>query len=233
MRKWRYEIEKDEQVATEPLKPQQVIARLEDAVADDAVLSVDVGNVTVWTARHFNMTNQDFLISSWLGTMGCGLPGAISAKLSNPERQAVAVCGDGGFSMSMHDFPTAVKYDLPIVVVILNNQNLGMIQYEQQEKGHVNYATALENVDYAKFAEACGGKGFSVTKHEELIPALKNAFQSQKPSIIDVAIADEPPLPGKISYTQAVNYSKYMIKKLVEKKELDLPPLKKSLKRIF
>ena len=233
MRKWRYEIEKDEQVATEPLKPQQVIARLEDAVADDAVLSVDVGNVTVWTARHFNMTNQDFLISSWLGTMGCGLPGAISAKLSNPERQAVAVCGDGGFSMSMHDFPTAVKYDLPIVVVILNNQNLGMIQYEQQEKGHVNYATALENVDYAKFAEACGGKGFSVTKHEELIPALKNAFQSQKPSIIDVAIEDEPPLPGKISYTQAVNYSKYMIKKLVEKKELDLPPLKKSLKRIF
>lgn len=60
MRKWRYEVEKDEQVATEPLKPQQVIARLEDAVADDAVLSVDVGNVTVWTARHFNMTNQDF-----------------------------------------------------------------------------------------------------------------------------------------------------------------------------
>ncbi|MED2942536.1 pyruvate oxidase [Bacillus swezeyi] len=233
MNKWRYQIEKDEHEATSPLKPQQVIARLEDAVADDGVLSVDVGNVTVWMTRHFNMTNQDFLISSWLGTMGCGLPGAISAKLSYPERQVVAVCGDGGFSMSMHDFPTAVKYDLPIVVVILNNQNLGMIQYEQQEKGHLEYATALENVDYAKFAEACGGKGFSVTRHEELIPALKNAFQSQEPAIIDVAIEDEPPLPGKISYTQAANYSKYMMKKFFEKKELDLPPLKKSLKRIL
>lgn len=165
--------------------------------ADDAVLSVDVGNVTVWMARHFDMTNQDFIISSWLGTMGHGLPGAIAAKLSYPERQVVAVCGDGGFSMSMHDFPTAVKYGLPIVVVILNNQNLGMIQYEQQEKGHIEYATKLENVDYAAFAEACGGKGFSVKKHEELIPALKNAFASQKPAVIDVAIEDEPCIAGK------------------------------------
>ncbi len=233
MNKWRYHIEKDEQKATDPLKPQQVIARLQDAVADDAVLSVDVGNVTVWMARHFDMDDQDFLISSWLGTMGCGLPGAIAAKLSHPERQAVAVCGDGGFSMSMHDFPTAVKYDLPIVIVILNNQNLGMIQYEQQEKGHIEFATKLENVDYAKFAEACGGKGFSVKKHEELIPALKNAFKSQTAAVIDVAIEDEPPLPGKISYTQAASFSKYMLKKFVEKKELDLPPLKKSLRRLF
>ncbi|MFN2746696.1 MULTISPECIES: pyruvate oxidase [unclassified Bacillus (in: firmicutes)] len=233
MNKWRQQLEKDEQVATSPLKPQQVIARLEDAVADDAVLSVDVGNVTVWMARHFQMTGQEFLISSWLGTMGCGLPGAISAKLSHPGRQVVAVCGDGGFSMSMHDFPTAVKYDLPLVVVIFNNQNLGMIQYEQQEKGHLEYATDLENIDFAKFAEACGGKGFSVVKHEELIPALKSAFASQKPAIIDVTIEDEPPLPGKISYTQAANYSKYMVKKFFGKKELDLPPLKKSIKRLF
>ncbi|UOY87914.1 pyruvate oxidase [Bacillus glycinifermentans] len=233
MKKWRYHVEKDEQRATSPLKPQQVIARLQDAAADDAVLSVDVGNVTVWMARHFDMTNQDFIISSWLGTMGCGLPGAIAAKLSYPERQVVAVCGDGGFSMSMHDFPTAVKYGLPIVVVILNNQNLGMIQYEQQEKGHIEYATKLENVDYAVFAEACGGKGFSVKKHEELIPALKNAFALQKPAVIDVAIEDEPPLPGKISYMQAANFSKYMMKKFFEKQELDLPPLKKSLRRLF
>ncbi|MCD2486551.1 thiamine pyrophosphate-dependent enzyme, partial [Staphylococcus aureus] len=90
--------------------------------------------------------NQDFIVSSWLPTMGCGLPGAIAASLSEPERQAIAVCGDGGFSMVMQDLPTAVKYKLPITVVILNNENLGMIEYEQQVKGNIDYVTKLQNV---------------------------------------------------------------------------------------
>nr|WGD69521.1 thiamine pyrophosphate-dependent enzyme [Bacillus subtilis] len=97
------------------------------------MLSVDVGTVTVWMARHFKMNaNQDFIVSSWLATMGRGLAGSDhAASLSEPERQAIAVCGDGGFSMVMQDLPTAVKYKLPITVVILNNENLGMIEYEQ------------------------------------------------------------------------------------------------------
>ncbi|WP_261772937.1 thiamine pyrophosphate-dependent enzyme, partial [Bacillus tropicus] len=79
------------------------------AAAEDAVLSVDVGTVTVWMARHFKMKKQDFIVSSWLATMGCGLPGAIAASLAEPERQSIAICGDGGFSMVMQDLPTAVK----------------------------------------------------------------------------------------------------------------------------
>ena len=184
-------------------------------------------------ARHFEMKQQDFIISSWLATMGCGLPGAISAKLNEPNRQAIAVCGDGGFTMVMQDFVTAVKYKLPIVVVILNNNNLGMIEYEQQVKGNINYGIELENIDFAKFAEACGGKGISVSSHEELAPAFDQALQSDKPVIIDVAVTNEPPLPGKITYTQAAGFSKYLLKKFFEKGELDIPPLKKSLKRFF
>ncbi|WP_345806975.1 pyruvate oxidase [Bacillus pumilus] len=233
MMKWREEMDKEKSVATSPIKPQQVIARLEEAVEDDAILSVDVGNVTVWMARHFEMKQQDFIISSWLATMGCGLPGAISAKLNEPNRQAIAVCGDGGFTMVMQDFVTAVKYKLPIVVVILNNNNLGMIEYEQQVKGNINYGIELEDIDFAKFAEACGGKGISVSSHEELSPAFDTALQSDKPVIIDVAVANEPPLPGKITYTQAAGFSKYLLKKFFEKGELDIPPLKKSLKRFF
>lgn len=234
MQHWWNEIEKDETEATTPLKPQQVVARLQEAAADDAVLSVDVGTVTVWMARHFKMNaNQDFIVSSWLATMGCGLPGAIAASLSEPERQAIAVCGDGGFSMVMQDLPTAVKYKLPITVVILNNENLGMIEYEQQVKGNIDYVTKLQNVDYAAFAESCGAKGIKVTKAEELVPAFHEALHSDQPVVVDVMIGNEPPLPGKITYGQAKGFSKYMLKNFFENQKIEMPSLKKSLKRLF
>lgn len=234
MQHWWNEIEKDETEATTPLKPQQVVARLQEAAADDAVLSVDVGTVTVWMARHFKMNaKQDFIVSSWLATMGCGLPGAIASSLAEPERQAIAVCGDGGFSMVMQDLPTAVKYKLPITVVILNNENLGMIEYEQQVKGNIDYVTQLQNVDYAAFAESCGAKGIKVTKAEELAPAFHEALRSDQPVVVDVMIGNEPPLPGKITYGQAKGFSKYMLKNFFENQKIEMPSLKKSLKRLF
>ncbi|MGM0950729.1 MAG: pyruvate oxidase [Bacillota bacterium] len=234
MQHWWNEIEKDETEAATPLKPQQVVARLEEAAADDAVLSVDVGTVTVWMARHFKMkANQDFIVSSWLATMGCGLPGAIASSLSEPERQAIAVCGDGGFSMVMQDLPTAVKYKLPLTVVILNNENLGMIEYEQQVKGNIDYVTKLQNVDYAAFAESCGAKGIKVAKAEELAPAFHEALHADQPVVVDVMIGNEPPLPGKITYGQAKGFSKYMLKNFFENQKIEMPSLKKSLKRLF
>ncbi|MGG0777481.1 pyruvate oxidase [Bacillus rugosus] len=234
MQHWWNEIEKDETEAETPLKPQQVVARLQEAAADDAVLSVDVGTVTVWMARHFKMNaNQDFIVSSWLATMGCGLPGAIASSLAEPERQAIAVCGDGGFSMVMQDLPTAVKYKLPITVVILNNENLGMIEYEQQVKGNIDYVTKLQNVDYAAFAESCGAKGIKVTRAEELAPAFHEALHADQPVVVDVMIGNEPPLPGKITYGQAKGFSKYMLKNFFENQKIEMPSLKKSLKRLF
>ncbi|MCC9265489.1 pyruvate oxidase [Bacillus velezensis] len=233
MKHWWKEIEKDETEATHPLKPQQVIARLQDAAAEDAVLSVDVGTVTVWMARHFKMKKQDFIVSSWLATMGCGLPGAIAASFAEPERQSIAICGDGGFSMVMQDLPTAVKYKLPITVVILNNENLGMIEYEQRVKGNIDYVTQLQNMDYAAFAKSCGAKGIKVTKHEELAPAFHEALNSNEPVVIDAVIGDEPPLPGKITYGQAKGFSKYMLKNFFENQKIEMPSLKKSLKRLF
>ncbi len=87
--------------------------------------------------------------------MGCGLPAAIAGKLAHPEKQSVAVCGDGGFTMVMQDFVTAVKYKLPIVVVVLNNSEIGMIKYEQAIQGHLDYQTQLGEMNFAKFAESC------------------------------------------------------------------------------
>lgn len=232
MEKWWEHIKHDEEETTGPIKPQQVIPALQEVVDDDAILSVDVGNTTVWMARHFRMTNQEFVISSWLATMGCGLPGALAGKIAYPERQVVSVCGDGGFTMVMQDFLTAVKYNLPIVFVIMNNEKIGMIKYEQQEMGSVEYRTDLESFNFAGFAENCGGKGFRVEKHEDLSPSLKAAASHNQPVIIDVCIDDQPPLPGKISYDQVTSYSKHTVKKLFEKGKLDLPPVKKGVKRL-
>ncbi len=81
--------------------------------------------------RNFLVRNQKFIISSWLATLGCGLPGAIAGKLAFPDKQVVAVVGDGGFAMTMADFVTAVKYNLPIVVIVLNNFKIAMIKFEQ------------------------------------------------------------------------------------------------------
>ncbi|OIU70439.1 pyruvate oxidase [Rossellomorea aquimaris] len=233
MKNWWKHVEKDEVEATTPIKPPQVIPMIQKIADHDATLSVDVGNVTVWTARHFRMTHQKFIISSWMATMGCGLPGAIASALANPGRQAIAVCGDGGFTMVMHDFVTAVKYKLPIFVVILNNRKIGMIKYEQESIGHLEYETDLQDIDFAQFAKACGGEGYRVVRHEDLEPAFDMAAKSNKPVIIDVHIEDQPPLPGKITMDQAAGYSKHVMKKFFKQHEAEMPPLRKALKRLF
>ncbi|WP_221566611.1 pyruvate oxidase [Alkalihalobacillus sp. TS-13] len=233
MANWWRHIEKEENHVSSPIKPQEVIPKLQEIVEDDAIVSVDVGNVTVWMARHFQITRQKFLISSWMATMGCGLPGAIAGSLAYPERQVITVCGDGGFSMVMHDFVTAVKYEMPIIVVIMNNQKIGMIKYEQEEQGHLEYGTDLKNIDFAAFARSCGGEGYTVMNHRELSATFKKAAQANKPVIVDVVIEDQPPLPGKITYGQAAGYSKHVMKKFFKEHEVDMPPLKKALKRIF
>ncbi|MDR7001136.1 pyruvate oxidase [Neobacillus niacini] len=226
MKKWWGRLERQEENGSVPLKPQRVIRSLQEVTSDDAILSVDVGNVTVWMARHFHMTNQKFIISSWLATLGCGLPGAIAGKIAYPEKQVIAVCGDGGFGMMMADFVTAVKYNLPIVVIVLNNHKIAMIKFEQEVMGNIEYETDLTNPNFAQYADACGGIGYRIEQPEELLTALQQAVQQNKPCIVDVVVdADEAPMPAKITYAQAAGYTKHMLKVFLEEGKLDLPPL--------
>lgn len=232
MNDWRIALQEEKRSTEDPLHAPQVMYELEKHMQPGAIISGDVGNVTVWLARFLHLVNQKFIISGWLATMGSGLPGAIAAKQANPDKQVIGVSGDGGFSMVMHDFVTAVKYDLPIKMIVLNNSKIGMIKYEQEQMGHLNYATNLGEVDFAKFAEACGGEGYRIESFEDLAPKMKQAFVSNKPVIIDVVIEDQAPLPGKIEYQSAVNFSKYIVKEFFENGNLDLPDMKKSLKRL-
>jgi pyruvate oxidase len=224
MKQWWERLNRQEADESTPIKPQRVIQALQKVARDDAILSVDVGNVTVWMARHFRMTDQQFIISSWLATLGCGLPGAIAGKLAFPDKQIFAICGDGGFGMTMNDFVTAVKYRLPIVVVVLNNHKIAMIKFEQEAMGNVEFGTDLTNPNFAQYAEACGGVGYRVEHPEELMPAFEKAVAQNKPCIIDVVVdADEAPMPPKITFAQAAGYAKHILKELFEEGKVDLP----------
>ncbi|GAA5344474.1 pyruvate oxidase [Planifilum fimeticola] len=213
MKDWREKMKRQGMSDRLPLRPQTVPVALQEVLEEDAIISCDVGNVTVWMARNFMLSDQKFITSSWLATLGCGLPGAIAGKLSFPEKQVVAVCGDGGFGMLMSDFVTAVKYGLPIVVIVLNNQKIAMIKFEQEVMGNAEFGTDLKNPDFARFAEDCGGIGFRVETREELRQALQRAFTIKKPVIIDVLVdPDEPPMPAVITFSQAKNYAIHLLK---------------------
>ena len=185
-RDWDAQRDREADPAAIPLRPPFIMKVLSDAIPDDAVITVDVGENQWWFGRNFRMKRQRFAMSGYLGTMGFGFPAAIAAKIAYPEKKVVCITGDGGFSQSMSDFVTAVKYQLPMVVVVLNNRQLGMIQVEQLTEHYPNFGTDLQNPDFAAYAEACGGKGIKVARPGELREAFMRAMDLDMPVILDV-----------------------------------------------
>src|SRR5213078_1583288 len=149
-----------------PMKPQVVAWELGKHLAENAIISCDSGTVATWFARQIPVKRgQMHSLSGTLATMACGLPYTIAAQVAHPERQCVAFVGDGGFSMLMAEFVTAVKYKLPIKVVVMKNNSLGQIKWEQMVMlGNPEYGCELQPIDFAAFARACGGVGITVTE---------------------------------------------------------------------
>ncbi len=187
---WHDKLQADIDKQTDKLQPQQVLGEIQHIMERDAVVSLDVGSITIWTAKYLQLTGQKLVLSSWLGTMGCGLPGALAAKLAYPDRQAIAIVGDGGFSMGMQDFVTAVKYDLPMIVIVFNNQKLQLIEDEQKMTGNKPTNVELANIDFAAFGIACGGEGYTVKTRKDLQDALSKAKTSKRPVVIDAYVED-------------------------------------------
>ena len=208
MSKWQEEQEEDERDESVPIKPQLLARMVGDLARDDAVFTCDTGTVTAWCARHLRIhAGQMFSLSASLGSMAYALPAAIGAQLRFPDRQVVAMTGDGGFSMLMADFLTAVDYALPITVVIFNNSKLGLIKGEQEAKGIPEFQTDLRNPDFAEYARLCGGEGYRVTEPAALEEALSHAMNGGRPAIVDVVVSpDELPMPPRIGLDQAVGY---------------------------
>ena len=194
-----------------PLKPQVVAHELSALLADDAIISTDSGTVTAWAARHIRIRRgQQFSCSGNLATMAPGLPYTIAAQLAYPGRQCVAFVGDGAFAMLMAEFATAVKYELPITVVVIRNDTLGMIKWEQMVfLGNPEYGVQLNPIDFVKFAEACGGVGFRCEKAKEVRGVLKEALASKRPALVEAVVDPyEPPMPPHIQLKQAEHMAK-------------------------
>ena len=129
---------------------------------------------------------QKLVMSGILATMGFGLPGALAAALAYPERQIVCLTGDGGLTMVLGDFLTALKYRLNVKVFVMNNKRLGMIMQEQKVEGYEGWQTDLYDYNFADFAEHSGGLGIKVTEPAELPKAVERALASDKPTIMDI-----------------------------------------------
>jgi pyruvate dehydrogenase (quinone) len=215
VREWREQLREEAEVDAFPIKPQRVAWELGKLAAKDAIISGDSGTNTVFLARFFDMqAGQLFSCSGTLASMGSGLPYAIAAKLAHPQRQSIAFVGDGGFSMLMAEFATAVKYELPIVVVVLKNNSLGQIKWEQLVfLGNPEFGCELQPIDFAKFAEACGGVGITVDNSGSLKPTLEIALGLGRPVLVEVPVDPYvPPMPPKIKAKQALNFSKALAK---------------------
>ena len=205
---WRQRRHKQERSDDLPIRPQRLIADIAAEAPDDAIFLCDTGTSTAWTARHLPVgEEQRYTLSSGLGSMAFAMPGAIGAQLAFPDRRAIAIAGDGGFAMLMADFVTAVRYELPIVCVVLNNSKLGFIALEQQGKGLPEHSIDLLNPDFARFAECCGGVGITVEKPADIRPALREALAGDRPAVIDVIVnPDELIMPPRITIEQAASF---------------------------
>jgi pyruvate dehydrogenase (quinone)/pyruvate oxidase len=215
MKEWWEIMQIRETHGDSPIKPQRVAYELSKLAKDDCIISTDSGTITCWVARHFRMRGaQQFSCSGTLATMAPALPYTIAAQIAYPDRQCIAFIGDGGFTMLMGDFATAVKYDLPIVVVVIKNNVLGQIKWEQIVfLGNPEYGVDLQPIDFAKFAEACGGVGIAVDRPEDIAPALEKALSLKKPCVVEVTVDPfEPPMPPKVTVQQALHFTEALTK---------------------
>jgi len=195
MRDWNDLLTRVAATQATPLRPQMALRALSDALDDDAVISLDCGANTHFAARMVQLRERQSLTGTgMLATMAPGMPFAIAAQLAFPSRQSVAIVGDGGFAQLMAELTTAVKYRLPIKVVILKNNSLAEVRFEQKELGNPEYGCELSPIDFVAYAKACGADGFRCSKPAEVRPAIAAFLRSTRTAVLEVEVdADEKP----------------------------------------
>ena len=172
-----------------PLKPQRLVKDMRQALPSDAIVSLDNGMYKIWIARNYPAYEQNtVLLDNALATMGAGLGAGMAAKLLNPERKVVVVAGDGGIMMNIAELETAVRLELDLVVVVVNDSGYGMIKWKQGGMNLPDYGLSFSNPDFIKLAESFGAHGYRVEKTEEFQPLLEKVSNESGVHIIDVPI---------------------------------------------
>jgi pyruvate dehydrogenase (quinone) len=198
-----------------PMKPQVVTWNLNQLLDDDAIVSSDSGTISTWSARYIEMRgDMKFSLSGSLASMANGLPYSIAAAVAFPGRQVVCIIGDGGFTMLMGEIATLVKYKLPVKVIVIKNNVLGQIKWEQMAmEGNPEYGVELEPIDFAAIADACGAKGYTIEDPSQAKSILREALDYDGPVVVQAAVdPNEPPLPGNISSDQAMKFAESLVK---------------------
>lgn len=227
----RYEeVKKDLTVYTEDkgredqIHPEYVMSEIDKMAPDDAIFTVDTGMTCIWGARYLHATGKRHMLGSFNhGSMANALPQAIGAALACPERQVVALCGDGGLSMTLGDLETVVQYKLPVKIIVFDNRTLGMVKLEMEVTGLPDSETEMLNPNFARVAEAMGMTGFTVHDPEEVLPTLINAFGINGPVLVNV-MTDQNALamPPKIEFSQMFGFAESMMKLLLNGRSKDV-----------
>jgi pyruvate dehydrogenase (quinone) len=210
MQDWRALMEERGSRPDRPMKPQVLAWELGKRLTNTAIVSSDSGTITTWWARQIPAKRgQMHSVSGTLASMACGLPYAIAAQIAYPERQCVALVGDGGFTMLMGEFATAVKYQLPIKIFIVKNNVLGQIKWEQMVfLGNPEYGVELHPINFAAYAQACGGAGFTIEDPADCGRIVDQALATPGPVVVEAVVDPyEPPLPAKISVRQSAMFA--------------------------
>ncbi|MCQ2101312.1 MAG: acetolactate synthase large subunit [Fibrobacter sp.] len=180
----RYDLDK-----SFPPKPQKVLHDIRLVMGEEDILLSDVGAHKMWIARQYHCYHPNTcIISNGFATMGIAVPGAIAAKLLNPEKKVLAVTGDGGFMMNSQELETAYREHIPFVTLVFTDGNYGLIKWKQEERYGDSYAISFTNPDFVKYAESMHLKGYRIERTEDLIPTLREAFEQDVPSIIECPV---------------------------------------------
>ena len=172
-----------------PLTPQDVVQHVRGVLAHEDILTLDNGIYKLWFSRLYRTYKPNtFLLDNALATMGAGLPSGIMAKMLQPDRKVLAVVGDGGFMLNSQELETALRYAVPLVVLILNDNAFGFIKWEQQAKGFKAFGLDYQNPDFAKYAESFGAVGVKVRKGDDLTKVLQDAFALKKVVVIECPV---------------------------------------------
>lgn len=172
-----------------PVLPQRLVGSVQKILPDDAMICLDNGMYKLWFARYFRSRHpKNLLLDNALATMGAGLPSAIAAKYLFPNKKVIAVCGDGGFMMNAQELETASRLKLDLVVVIVEDSEMGMIRWKQEHDGFNDYALDFNNPDFVKLAEAYGEKGYKIKSADELDEMLSKCINEKGIHLISVPI---------------------------------------------
>lgn len=235
MAEWRALMEERGTRQDIPMKPQVAAWELGKRLREDAIVCGDSGTIATWWARQIPVKRgQMYSLSGTLASMANGLPYAMAAQIAYPDRQVVAFVGDGGFSMLMAEFANCVKYQLPIRVVVIKNNSLGMIKWEQMVfLGNPEYGCDLQSIDFAMFARACGATGFSVTDPAQCGGVLDQAFAVDGPVLVE-AVVDPftPPMPPKVTVEQAAKFAESLAKGQPHRNKIALTVLSDTVREI-